>query len=133
MSAYFTFESASGLRQILRADGTPITQPRAVPPPRAARATDTGDGWRSLVRRVIAGRPVGTVKAAYLAPGTLPPVDGAEIRSRREALGIGQRALADLARCSRGMLSDIESGRRSGASELAHRIMAALERAETGG
>ena len=46
---------------------------------------------------------------------------GAEIRARREAIGLGLRELARIMRRSPTMLSDVETGkRRPGADHIAH-------------
>jgi helix-turn-helix protein len=58
-------------------------------------------------------------------PTLVPPVStpvprGHELRQRRLALGVSQTAVADVACCSRGLLSDLERGRRSSIYSRSH-------------
>ncbi|NCV21179.1 MAG: XRE family transcriptional regulator [Chloroflexi bacterium] len=55
-------------------------------------------------------------------PGTVPDgaVTGESLRSRREALGISQAAVAHAAHCSRGLVAEVERGRRRSAMTLSH-------------
>lgn len=84
--------------------------------------------------------------AAWKLPGWLPamsaaPVSGAgggpadgvvtgeTLRARREALGISQAAVAHAAHCSRGLVAEVERGKRRSAQTLAH-LAAVLDRLE---
>ena len=47
-------------------------------------------------------------------------VTGESLRARREALGIAQAAVAHAAHCSRGLVAEVERGKRRSAQTLAH-------------
>jgi hypothetical protein len=47
-------------------------------------------------------------------------VTGETLRSRRETLGISQAAVAHAAHCSRGLVAEVERGKRRSAQTLAH-------------
>ena len=47
-------------------------------------------------------------------------VTGESLRARREALGISQAAVAHAAHCSRGLVAEVERGKRRSAQTLAH-------------
>ena len=47
-------------------------------------------------------------------------VTGESLRERREALGISQAAVAHAAHCSRGLVAEVERGKRRSAQTLAH-------------
>jgi transcriptional regulator with XRE-family HTH domain len=56
-------------------------------------------------------------------------VNGETLRARREALGISQAQVAHAAHCSRGLVAEVERGRRRSAQTLAH-LAAVLDRLE---
>ena len=56
-------------------------------------------------------------------------VTGETLRARREALGISQAAVAHAACCSRGLVAEVERGKRRSAQTLAH-IANTLDRLE---
>ena len=68
-------------------------------------------------------------------PGWTPPAGGDEavtgeaLRLRREALGISQAAVAHAAHCSRGLVAEVERGKRRSAQTLAH-LAKVLDRLE---
>ncbi len=69
-------------------------------------------------------RPARTVAEWKLA-GWTPSVGsavvtGETLRGRREALGISQAAVAHAAHCSRGLVAEVERGKRRSAQTLAH-------------
>ncbi len=53
-------------------------------------------------------------------PTTDDIVSGDTLRLRREALGISQAAVAHAAHCSRGLVAEVERGKRRSAQTLAH-------------
>jgi DNA-binding transcriptional regulator YiaG len=69
-------------------------------------------------------RPARSVAEWKLAGWT--PAAGAEavtaetLRARREALGISQAAVAHAAHCSRGLVAEVERGKRRSAQTLSH-------------
>jgi DNA-binding transcriptional regulator YiaG len=69
-------------------------------------------------------RPARTVAEWKLAGWTPTPagavVTGETLRARREALGISQAAVAHAAHCSRGLVAEVERGKRRSAQTLAH-------------
>jgi hypothetical protein len=87
-------------------DGPPPT-----PPLRPARP---GAGWTLSGWTPAAGGEV---------------VNGETLRARREALGVSQAAVAHAAHCSRGLVAEVERGKRCSAPTLAH-LAAALDRLE---
>lgn len=69
-------------------------------------------------------RPARTIAEWKLA-GWTPATGGAVVtgetlRARREALGISQAAVAHAAHCSRGLVAEVERGKRRSAQTLAH-------------
>lgn len=76
--------------------------------------------------------PVRTV-AEWKLPGWTPAsgdvVTGDTLRARREALGISQASVAHAAHCSRGLVAEVERGKRRSAQTLAH-LAAVLDRLE---
>lgn len=56
-------------------------------------------------------------------------VSGDTLRARRESLGISQAAVAHAAHCSRGLVAEVERGKRRSAQTLAH-LDAVLDRLE---
>ena len=71
--------------------------------------------------------------AGWKLPDWTPPagdvVSGETLRVRREALGISQAAVAHAAHCSRGLVAEIERGKRRSAQTLAH-LAKVLDRLE---
>lgn len=57
-------------------------------------------------------------------------VTGESLRQRREALGVSQAAIAHAAHCSRGLVAEVERGRRRSALTLGHlsQVLDRLER-----
>jgi DNA-binding XRE family transcriptional regulator len=56
-------------------------------------------------------------------------VTGESLRARREALGISQAAVAHAAHCSRGLVAEVERGKRRASQTLAH-LSATLDKLE---
>ncbi len=56
-------------------------------------------------------------------------VTGESLRQRREALGVSQAAIAHAAHCSRGLVAEVERGRRRSALTLSH-LSQVLDRLE---
>jgi hypothetical protein len=68
-----------------------------------------------------AARTVADWKLAGWTPATSGAVvTGESLRARREALGISQAAVAHAAHCSRGLVAEVERGKRRSAQTLAH-------------
>jgi hypothetical protein len=66
-------------------------------------------------------RTVAEWKMAGWTPATSGAVvTGESLRARREALGISQAAVAHAAHCSRGLVAEVERGKRRSAQTLAH-------------
>ncbi len=69
-------------------------------------------------------RPARSVAEWKMAGWTPAPagaiVTGETLRARREALGISQAAVAHAAHCSRGLVAEVERGKRRSAQTLAH-------------
>lgn len=78
----------------------------------------------SFVRppRASAGRPLPDWKQPGWTPAksSNDPVTPETLRARREALGISQQAVAHAAHCSRGLVAEVERGKRRSAQTLAH-------------
>lgn len=75
-------------------------------------------------------RPVAHWKLTDWTPtGGTDVVTGETLRTRREALGISQAAVAHAAHCSRGLVAEVERGKRRSAQTLAH-IDSVLDRLE---
>ncbi len=74
-------------------------------------------------------------RGGWTAPGewelTVAPaaVTGESLRQRREALGVSQAAIAHAAHCSRGLVAEVERGRRRSALTLNH-LSQVLDRME---
>lgn len=67
------------------------------------------------------GRTIAEWKLAGWTPATSGAVvTGETLRGRREALGISQAAVAHAAHCSRGLVAEVERGKRRSAQTLAH-------------
>lgn len=104
------------LRRIVRLlDGSPITEPRALPPERAVFTLGPNrppQAWpwhtpHNPTLRVKLPKP-----KVELPPDDSAP-SGAELAQRRTRLGdISQRDLAALCGLSRGLIAEIERGRR---------------------
>jgi hypothetical protein len=78
-------------------------------------------------------RPARTV-AEWKLSGWTPTVgaevvNGETLRARREALGVSQAAVAHAAHCSRGLVAEVERGKRRAAQTLAH-LAKVLDRLE---
>jgi DNA-binding transcriptional regulator YiaG len=130
------------VKQILRADGSPLGAPVVSPPTSAEAATPpTSDGTPptasppalpdGLPWYVPRTRPERTRPERTQATLTAAPVgmDGAAVRRRREALGLTQRDLAAAAGMQRGYLAEVERGHRNTPTPLA-RLAATLDRLE---
>ncbi len=66
-------------------------------------------------------RSVSEWKLAGWSPATGSAiVTGETLRARREALGISQAAVAHAAHCSRGLVAEVERGKRRSSQTLAH-------------
>jgi DNA-binding XRE family transcriptional regulator len=66
-------------------------------------------------------RSVSEWKLAGWSPSTGSAiVTGETLRARREALGISQAAVAHAAHCSRGLVAEVERGKRRSSQTLAH-------------
>jgi hypothetical protein len=83
------------------------------PPIAPLHASPRTSGWR---RPNWPSAPGGTSAAG--AAGNV--VCGETLRLRREALGISQAAVAHAAHCSRGLVAEVERGKRRSAQTLAH-------------
>ena len=75
--------------------------------------------------RAVGGRGAARSRGEWTLPDgdwTAPQgvVTGETLRSRREALGISQAAVAHAAHCSRGLVAEVERGRRRSAMTLSH-------------
>jgi hypothetical protein len=93
-------------------------------PPAADAQSPEGDG---------PPRPARTV-AEWKLSGWTPTVgaevvSGETLRARREALGISQSAVAHAAHCSRGLVAEVERGKRRSAQTLDH-LSKVLDRLE---
>ena len=78
-------------------------------------------------------RPART-RGGWTAPGEWDlngntAVTGETLRQRREALGVSQAAIAHAAHCSRGLVAEVERGRRRSALTLNH-LSQVLDRLE---
>ena len=75
--------------------------------------------------RAVAGRGAARSRGEWTLPdgewaAPSDAVTGETLRSRREALGISQAAVAHAAHCSRGLVAEVERGRRRSAMTLSH-------------
>ena len=68
-------------------------------------------------------------RAAAAEEAALGAVTADTLRARREALGISQAAVAHAAHCSRGLVAEVERGKRTSAPTLAH-LAATLDKLE---
>lgn len=66
---------------------------------------------------------------AWAPPGREDVVTSETLRARREALGISQASVAHAAHCSRGLVAEVERGKRRSAQTLSH-LAAVLDRLE---
>jgi DNA-binding XRE family transcriptional regulator len=87
-----------------------------------------------LVTNGVAARQTRT-RGGWTTPGewelsTGGAVTGESLRQRREALGVSQAAIAHAAHCSRGLVAEVERGRRRSALTLSHlsQVLDHLER-----
>jgi DNA-binding XRE family transcriptional regulator len=119
---YVVVEGADGRRRVARADGKPLGTPFVRTTALPQRKV-TARGFLSALRY----RP--TPAAVPVGP---PAPTAEELRERRDALGIGQRELAAAVGISRGLLSELESGRRTAHAAARVRIGRTLARLEAG-
>lgn len=88
---------------------------------------ETAEGDLAHLR---AGRTVAEWKVGgWTAASSAEAVTGETLRARREALGISQAAVAHAAHCSRGLVAEVERGKRRSAQTLAH-LSSVLDRLE---
>ncbi len=80
---------------------------------------------------VARGSRIAEWKQAGWRPGAggTEVVTGETLRARREALGLSQAAIAHAAHCSRGLVAEVERGKRRSAQTLAH-LASVLDRLE---
>jgi hypothetical protein len=87
----------------------------------------------SLTTPPMAPRHGAARTAGWKLPSWTPAggeaVSGETLRLRREALGISQAAVAHAAHCSRGLVAEVERGKRRSAQTLAH-LSKVLEKLE---
>lgn len=99
----------------------------SVRPPVAGRVPRSVPPWKLGAWQPPAGsRALG---ASYGDADAGGAVTGDTLRSRREALGISQAAVAHAAHCSRGLVAEVERGKRRSAQTLAH-LSSTLDRLE---
>jgi hypothetical protein len=99
----------------------------SVRPPMAGRVPRSVPPWKLGAWQPPAGsRALG---ASYGNGDGGGAVTGDTLRSRREALGISQAAVAHAAHCSRGLVAEVERGKRRSAQTLAH-LASTLDRLE---
>ncbi len=103
------------------ANGVPAALPAA-----AGEAAAAGSGLPAPARSL---RPAAEWRRTPAVPRTGEVVTGDSLRARREALGISQAAVAHAAHCSRGLVAEVERGKRRSAQTLAH-LAAVLDRLE---
>ncbi len=89
--------------------------------------TARGTGADGAPARVVRTRSGWTPGDWELKPEDA--VTGESLRQRREALGVSQAAIAHAAHCSRGLVAEVERGRRRSALTLSH-LSNVLERLE---
>lgn len=89
------------------------------------------DQFRGLCARTPRppGRTLEPAEAAAIAAREAPPIAGAEVRRRREAVGVSQWKFALRMHCHQTSLSELETLNRGG-NGLRRRALAALEAAE---
>ncbi|MGH2355581.1 MAG: helix-turn-helix domain-containing protein [Chloroflexota bacterium] len=99
---------------------------RGIPPLRARPPVAAWKlpGWLPATRTAGLAGVAGASRA-----GGDGAVTGETLRARREALGISQAAVAHAAHCSRGLVAEVERGKRRSAQTLAH-LAAVLDRLE---
>ena len=108
-------EAQLAARGAARETRTPVRAP-----PEAARGTRGAAEWK-----LPGWAPAPDPEPA----GQQAAVTGDTLRGRREALGISQAAVAHAAHCSRGLVAEVERGKRRSAQTLAH-LAAVLDRLE---
>jgi DNA-binding XRE family transcriptional regulator len=96
--------------------GAPPDEPRPVPAAPGGHSGRHGAEWKLPGWSSAAG-------------GSGDVVTGETIRARREALAISQAAVAHAAHCSRGLVAEVERGKRRSAQTLAH-LASVLDRLE---
>jgi DNA-binding XRE family transcriptional regulator len=82
----------------------PLGTAHVTPPIAPGRGAPRTSGW----------------KLPNWTPASDDVVSGETLRLRREALGISQAAVAHAAHCSRGLVAEVERGKRRSAQTLAH-------------
>jgi|GEM_PF-725900 DNA-binding XRE family transcriptional regulator len=110
------------------ANGVPSTPeaPDSTLPARSSTPAEQGSELPAPTRLL---RPAAEWKRAPAVPRAGEVVTGDSLRARREALGISQAAVAHAAHCSRGLVAEVERGKRRSAQTLAH-LAAVLDRLE---
>lgn len=125
---YVVVPTETGVSRIVRQDGTPLATPgtlATLPPP--AKVSSKVSAFHASImasvkerkRRAVVGNNQHTPAGRRLREGELVPL-AEQLRARRHALGLGQRELAAAAGISRGLLADVEVGRRVWAETRAH-------------
>ena len=141
-------EEAATLREVLGAIAEALSAAAArLDALEAQVSTDAGeDGCPPAERTMFLPPPMAPSHASprtggWKAPGWSPApgsasaggqgdaVSGETLRLRREALGISQAAVAHAAHCSRGLVAEVERGKRRSAQTLAH-LAKVLDRLE---
>ena len=139
-------ERLEGLENHLSADGSGADEPNDASPGAVPNGSSlsglSGDGRIRMRRgpRPLPSwkvRPAGRPEAEATAAGeraaaeaaALGAVTADTLRARREALGISQAAVAHAAHCSRGLVAEVERGKRTSAPTLAH-LAATLDKLE---
>ena len=115
------------------ADGAPSGRAPAGVPGLAGLGTRTRRGtrpiplWKLASHRYDGSRSGGPGHSR--GAGGEEAVTGDSLRARREALGISQAAVAHAAHCSRGLVAEVERGKRRASQTLAH-LSATLDKLE---
>ena len=120
---YLTAPRPSGIRTVMRSDGLPLGEElRAVRAATVLRARDRDrermaqlqretERAEALVKRLQAARRPTPKPARPQPSGEVPEIpEGAELRLRRQALGMTQRTLALCASISRSVITEVERG-----------------------
>ena len=116
-----------GVEPVEEGGGVAKTLDGSVRPPMAGRVPRSVPSWKLGAWQPPAGsRALG---ASYGDAEVGGAVTGDTLRSRREALGISQAAVAHAAHCSRGLVAEVERGKRRSAQTLAH-LASTLDRLE---
>jgi hypothetical protein len=94
---------------------------------RTRRGTRPIPLWKLAGHRLDGGRSAGLRRSR--GAGGAEAVTGESLRARRESLGISQAAVAHAAHCSRGLVAEVERGKRRASQTLAH-LDATLDKLE---